>query len=85
MQACRVVRYGELSLEGSLRVACNLPERIQLVAVGLDIFRKAQASSSVRLCDSIGYLQAKRNRLGGRLFDADAKYLPGGEGWELPR
>lgn len=27
--------------------------RIQLVAVGLDIFRNAQASSSVRLCDSM--------------------------------
>lgn len=27
--------------------------RIQLVAVGLDILRNAQASSSVRLCDSM--------------------------------
>lgn len=27
--------------------------RIQFVAVGLDILRNAQASSSVRLCDSI--------------------------------
>lgn len=53
MQAWRVVRYGDLDLEGSLRVACSLPERIQLVAVGLDIFRNAQASSSVMLCDSI--------------------------------
>lgn len=27
--------------------------RIQFVAVGLDILRNAQASSSVRLCDSM--------------------------------
>lgn len=53
MQACRVVRYGDLGLVGSLRVACSRPVRIQLVAVGLDILRNAQASSSVRLCDSI--------------------------------
>lgn len=38
---------------GSLRVACSRPVRIQLVAVGLDILRNAQASSSVRLCDSM--------------------------------
>lgn len=53
MHAWRVVRYGDLVFEGSFRVACSRPERIQLVAVGLDILRNAQASSSVRLCDSM--------------------------------
>lgn len=38
---------------GAFRVACRRPERIQLVAVGLDICREAQASSSVRQCDSM--------------------------------
>lgn len=61
MQACRVVRYGDLGLVGSLRVACSRPVRIQLVAVGLDILRNAQASSSVRLCDSmVTFLILKR-------------------------
>lgn len=53
MHAWRVVRYGDFDLVGSFRVACSRPERIQLVAVGLDICRNAQASSSVRLCDSM--------------------------------
>lgn len=53
MHAWRVVRYGDFGLDGSLRVACSLPVRIQFVAVGLDILRNAQASSSVMLCDSI--------------------------------
>lgn len=45
----------------SLRVACSRPVRIQFVAVGLDILRNAQASSSVRLCDSmVTFLILKR-------------------------
>lgn len=53
MHAWRVVRKGDFGLVGSFRVACRRPERIQLVAVGLDICRNAQASSSVRLCNSM--------------------------------
>lgn len=64
MHAWRVVRYGDLDLVGSFRVACRRPERIQLVAVGLDICRNAQASSSVRLCDSM-VTPNKKPALGG--------------------
>ena len=56
MQAWRVVRYGDLGFDGSLRVACSLPDFIQFVAVGLDIPSMAQASSSVRLYCSIMHL-----------------------------
>jgi hypothetical protein len=66
MHAWRVVRYGDFDLVGSFRVACRRPERIQLVAVGLDICRNAQASSSVRLCDSM-VTPTIKNRLSGQL------------------
>lgn len=53
---------------GSLRVACSRPVRIQLVAVGLDILRNAQASSSVRLCDSMVTLGQKEALLSIYMF-----------------
>lgn len=47
-------------------MACSRPDLIQFVAVGLDMPSMAQASSNVRLYDSIGYLQAIKNPAGAR-------------------
>ncbi|WP_337739999.1 hypothetical protein, partial [Cronobacter sakazakii] len=77
MQAWRVVRYGDFGFDGSLRVACSLPDFIQFVAVGLDMPSMAQASSSVRLYCSIRLSPGVKKPPYGGSLDADVRDFPG--------